>query len=658
VLEKLQRRRVGGIALMGLVVWCGLGYRLWTIQVARSAEFRDEAQRQHERRVEIAADRGSILDRRGEPLAVVLETESVYAIPSRVPNVNELASYMARLGLADYSQVVAAFAGDDEIVWLARRVPLWVRDELEKIDLEGVYLRRERRRCYSRGSLAGNLLGFVGVDDTGLEGIEYEYDSLLRGTSGFAILQKDANGRTYPLPEYPQEFPEPGYSLLLTLDLRCQQIAEEELAHGVASSGAVSGSVIVLDPMTGEIVALANQPEYDPNRRGQGSPDEWRNRAVTDLFEPGSTFKLVAAGAALEAGLLAPEDSVDIGEGKLEIQGHTITDALPRTGHLSLSRIVSLSSNVGIIHVARLVGPEGLYLTARAFGFGAKTDAGLPGEGRGLLSRPDGWDEIHFANLALGQGVSVTALQMASAYAAVANGGVLMRPFIVKQVLGPDGRPVDTTAPQSVRRVVSPEVARLLTEMLIGVVDEGTGAKARVDGVSVAGKTGTGQQTAPGGGYSESDVVASFIGYVPAESPRLVLGITIDRPQRDRWGGQCAARVFQKIVERILQVPAYRLEMMAHREAAHPRSYVETTAVARTSLTPIPVERLEGCAVMPDVMGQTARSARQELLRVGLEVKMSGSGIVVRQEPAAGARVERGDRCLIECESREHADLS
>ncbi|KPK68894.1 hypothetical protein AMJ82_07080, partial [candidate division TA06 bacterium SM23_40] len=644
MLGQPQRRRVVGVALVGVLCWCGVGYRLWTIQVARSAQYRKEAQRQHERRIEISADRGSILDRRGEPLAVVLETESIYAIPSRVGNPNELANYLSRLGLADYSEVRASLESDEEIVWLARRVPLWVRDELESEDRDGVYMRRERRRCYSRGSLAGNLIGFVGVDDTGLEGIEYEYDSLLRGMPGFAILQKDASGRVYPLPEYPQELSESGYDLVLTIDAMCQQIAEEELAHGVASSGAAGGSVVVLDPTTGEILVIANQPGYDPNLRGQGSPDQWRNRAVTDLFEPGSTFKLVATAAALEAGLLAPEDSLDIGDGVVEIQNHTITDAHPTSGFVSLTDIVGLSSNVGIIHVARAVDRERLYLMARGFGFGAKPNAGLPGEGRGILSRPDTWDEIHFANLALGQGISVTALQMACAYSAIANDGILMRPFIIKEVVGRDGDPAETTAPQEIRRVVSRETARSLTEMLVGVVEEGTGTRARIHGISIAGKTGTGQQTGPSGGYSEYRVVASFIGFFPAEAPRLVIGVTIDQPVRDRWGGQSAATVFRKIAERILRVPAYRFEILARRHAIEPRPEVPTGATRSVRSYPelIPVERDTGSTVIPDVIGSTARRARQALIQVGLEVQMTGSGIVVRQDPAAGSRVRCG----------------
>lgn len=411
------------------------------------------------------------------------------------------------------------------------------------------------KRLYPQGVLAGQVIGFVGQDLHGLEGVEYVLDEALRGSAGWTTLQKDATGRTFRSVEYMEREAEPGKTVVLTLDARYQEIAQEGLRHTVEQFKAAGGSAIVLDPHTGEILALANIPDFDPNQVAPEDSAAFRNRAVSYIFEPGSTFKVFTAGAALEEGLVRPGETFDGENGVIHIGNHTIGEAEGhRFGTLTLREAITHSSNICMLKVGRKVGRVKLYEHARAFGFGCPTGVELPGEVKGKLDRPQAWSEARLANVSFGQGVAVTALQMTCAYGAVANGGVLVKPRIVKAILPWDS----TSAPDSafvVRRVVGTATADSIRSYLADVVMKGTGTKAKVEGITVAGKTGTAQKS-ENGKYAEGKHVASFIGFLPAEAPKWVIAVVVDEPRgASYFGGDVAAPLFREIAQKILALP-------------------------------------------------------------------------------------------------------
>lgn len=405
-------------------------------------------------------------------------------------------------------------------------------------------------------SLAGNLLGFVGEDKTGLEGIEYQFESVLGGTPGWAVLQK-VSGNHYPFPDCPRKKAERGKDMILTIDASVQSVCEEELKKTVDRFRARQGAAIVLDPNTGEILAMANHPSYDPNLLGKGYPSTWRNRAITDMFEPGSTFKIVVDGAALDRSLVAPEDSIDSNGGVIRIGLLKIRDVKNR-GIMTFAEAVAYSSNVVAVKIAGRLGKDRLYESARAFGFGNKTGIMLPGEAKGSLSPPGEWSEIRFANVAIGQGVAVTALQLALAYASIANGGELVEPRIVKGVVDSNGRFLKKSDVRIVRRVISKEACDKLSDVLRGVVEFGSGWMAQLDGIGVAGKTGTAQKAEPGTGYVDDKLVCSFAGFLPAIDPRLVIVVVVDEPVGKHWGSDVAAPLFKRIAKKVIEMRPYQ----------------------------------------------------------------------------------------------------
>lgn len=411
------------------------------------------------------------------------------------------------------------------------------------------------KRLYPLGTLAGQVIGFVDQDLRGLEGVEYAYDDLLRASVGWTTLQRDAAGRAFRSMEYMEREAEPGRSVVLTLDSRYQAIVEEGLRNTVQKFNADGGSVIVLEPHSGDLLALANLPGFDPSQVCEGDSAAFRNRAVSYIFEPGSTFKVFTAAAALEEGLVAPGETFDGENGETRVGKFTIGEAEGhRFGPMTLRDAVVHSSNICMLKVGRKVGREKLFEYARAFGFGCPTGVGLPGEVKGRLDRPQNWSEARLANLSFGQGVAVTALQIACAYGTLANNGVLIRPRVVKAILSPDNAFLrDTTL--VVRRVVSPMTADSIRSYLAEVVTKGTGTKAKVEGISVAGKTGTAQKS-ENGKYVSGKHVASFIGFLPVEAPKWVIAVVVDEPKGvSYFGGDVAAPLFREIAQKMLALP-------------------------------------------------------------------------------------------------------
>jgi cell division protein FtsI (penicillin-binding protein 3) len=553
-----MRARILAIFLILLLGLSSIGVKVFRIQIRQGDRLAERAARQYLRRLPLVSRRGTIYDRAGRELAVSLRVSSAFADPSKLQDPAEAARALAPVLGQSVKELQARLTTDDTFVWLQRQLDPRQADAITDLNLKGVGLAPESRRFYPRQELAAHVLGMVGLEDRGLEGVEVLYDDLLGGKPQFVTAQQDALGRLVFRQDEPAP-PVPVFDVHLTIDEVLQYIAERELARAVERSGAKSGSVVVLDPVTGEILALANRPTFDPNSYKKSGSAAKRNRAATDYFEPGSIFKVILAAGALEEGVIRPTDQFFGENGAIEVGGVTIRDH-EKYGWISVREILTHSSNVGAIKIGQKLGKSLYYHYISGFGFGSLTGIDLPGETPGMIRRPKGWSALSLSVLSMGQEVSVTPVQFAAAFAALANGGTLMRPHVVRGLLTQDGTLARRVEPVVVRRVISEQTARTMLEMLTGVVDEGTGKAAAVPGYSVAGKTGTAQKVDPvTGRYSHRKIIASFVGAIPAEAPRLVILVVIDEPETLRWGGSIAAPTFREIAQdamKYLKVPA------------------------------------------------------------------------------------------------------
>jgi cell division protein FtsI (penicillin-binding protein 3) len=546
---------LAGILSLSLL---GLTVRLFVVQILRHEQLAGLAERQHQKAVEVRGKRGTIYDRRMRALGLSVDRDSVYLRPNEFPDGPAAIAQLAQaLGVPE-TTVAEKLSGDRQFVWLKRRVTPQESAAVRALGLKGVGLVTESQRVYPKRGLAGQVIGFVGADEGGLEGLEHGYDAVLAGEVARVVLDRDARGRPISLhaPNL-RELPQ-GHDLVLTLDERLQFVAERELRAQVAKVGARGGVAIVMDPITGEILALANAASFDPNRVRDFSPGLWRERSITDTFEPGSTLKALLAAAVIEERLVRPDDMFYCEQGAIQVATVLMRDH-EKFGWLTFREVLEKSSNVGAIKVGQRLGKARLYDYLTRFGLGSRTGVDFPGEAAGLLRPPRQWSELSLASLSIGQELAVTPLQVLVAFSALGNGGVLLRPHLVKTVLK-GGEVVREVQPEPVRRVVSEATARQVTALLQGVVLRGTGKSAAVEGYSVAGKTGTAQKYDAGlGRYSAQKTTASFVGYLPASQPRAAILVSLDEPQGEMaWGGVAAAPVFQAIAEhamRLLRVP-------------------------------------------------------------------------------------------------------
>lgn len=526
--------------------------RLVQLQVLQAAELSVKAERQHLKIVTVEGSRGTIYDRRGKVLAMNMEVPSVFGVPTSLNDPSGTARELARVLRVRAEDIERKLRQERHFVWIARKVDPEQGRRLERLSLDGIGMVMEGRRFYPKGALLSHVLGFTGIDGQGLEGIERRYDPYLRGEKRQIVLQRDALGRTVFPKGLTDQGPSAGHSVTLTIDEVIQYIAEKELDEAVAESRAKGGVVLVMEPKTGAVLAMAMTPRFDPNAVRGLSPDRWRNRVVTDAFEPGSTMKIFLAAAALEERVMQPDSLIFAENGRMAIAGTVIHDH-EKAGWLTFAQAIQRSSNVAAAKTAMVLGEERLFRYLRAFGFGEKTEIDLPGEAAGLVKEPHEWGRRTLASVAIGQEIGVTALQLATAVSAVANGGWLMRPYVVSEVRDARGQLVAQVTPQVRRRPITAETAQTLGTILEGVVTTGTGSKAAVPGYRVAGKTGTAQKIDPDtGAYSPALSVVSFAGYVPAEDPRLTIVAVIDEPQGDAWGGTVAAPVFRRVAEQTL----------------------------------------------------------------------------------------------------------
>lgn len=546
----LLRRRI-------IILFCSLAAaltiisgQLFSLQIFRYSELVRVADGQTSKRVPSMSRRGTIYDRNGRELAISLATSSIFARPSEVENPERASTALSAVLGLPAEKILERLRAGKSFVYLKRSASAEEAEAVERLMLQGVGSDVQGKRFYPKAQQAAHLLGFVGMDDQGLEGLELQYDIYLAGKRKWIMRQQDAKRR----PIFREEASEAqGSDLHLTIDEVIQYISERELEAAVRQSGALSGSAIVMDPFSGEILALANYPTFDPNVYAEASAFARRNRAVADYYEPGSAFKAIVGAGALEERLVRPEDRFNGEGGAIEVGGVTIRDH-ERFETLTFAEVMAHSSNVGAIKVGQRLGKSHYYDYISGFGFGNLTKIDLPGETPGLIRRPKEWSALSLASLSIGQEISVSPLQMLTAMSAIANGGNLVRPYVAKSIVAADGQVVLENAPMQVRRVISEDTARTLATILKGVVTDGTGKAAAVEGFEVAGKTGTSQKVDRATGrYSRHKVVASFVGFVPVEQPRLAIIVVIDEPSTLRWGGSIAAPTFRDIARESLK---------------------------------------------------------------------------------------------------------
>ena len=540
------------VAIAAFLTW-----RLYDVQVMHGPLYAREAYAQRSDTVEVFARRGSIMDRNGTVLVRSMPSESVYAVPHDIVDANLAATKLKGIfGKLDAQTVASLHDRRLWFVWIQRKVSHDVAERVRALQLAGVQLKEEDTglRVDTGGRLASTVLGFVGTDENGLDGIEYSDDAVLRGRSGSVMLESDEFGRPIPLGRESVIKPAfPGQNLELTIDSYLQFVAEQALDKQVKAYHALDGTAIIMDPWTGELLAVANAPDFDPNKFWKFGDDARRDRAVMDAYEPGSTFKLVTAAAALDSGKVNLQTRFRAAD-TLEVGGRTIHNAEDgfmgnAGGTETIEQIIEYSHNVGAAEVGISIGANTFYAMERRAGFGASSDAGLPGENPGIVLPPSDpqWSDSSLATMSFGQGVSVTPLAMVRFYAAIANGGLLMQPHIVHAVFDPQGNVAKTTQPHAVRRVFSERTAATLRRFLRAVVTGGTGnPSAQVDGYTTAGKTGTAQMVV-NGGYPAGYYAASFIGMIPYEHPRYVIYVKVERPIGAYYGGVVAAPAFTAI---------------------------------------------------------------------------------------------------------------
>ncbi|MBW2036413.1 MAG: penicillin-binding protein 2 [Deltaproteobacteria bacterium] len=523
------------------------------LQVLDRSELSERAAGQYKKAFCNKPRRGTIFDRHYKELAVSIEVSSICAYPKQVSDPDQTAAALAGTLNLRKSVLAKKLSSDRAFVWVKRQADPKDVSAVKKLKLRGIGFVRESRRFYPLKTVAGQVIGICGTDGKGLEGLEYYYDSSLSGRESNWTIFRDALGRSFTV-EAATGKRKDGHNLILTIDKNIQYIAEQALARGVEAFSAKSGVAVVMVPRTGAILAMAHVPQFNPNAFEKYEPWLWRNRAITDTFEPGSTFKVFLAAAALESGLCTPYTRIYCEKGNYRVGKLVVHDIHPR-GTLSLQDILKYSSNIGAAKIGERIGSAYFYRKLREFGFGEKTGIDCPGESAGNLLPFKRWSHMDALAICFGQGVSVSALQIATALSAIANDGVLMKPYLVQAMTDRSGRIIKNFRPSRVRRVISSTTARLLTRMLERVVAKGgTGVKAALSGYRVAGKTGTAQKADPEGkGYAKDRHTASFIGFVPAGKPEVVVVVVIDEPEKDRYGGVVAAPVFRQIARETLQ---------------------------------------------------------------------------------------------------------
>jgi cell division protein FtsI (penicillin-binding protein 3) len=648
--QQVFRRRLLTGAVVVAVWALAIQGRLVYLQVVSHSDLLQRAERQWSRTREVPPKRGDLLDRHGRVLAYSVDGHAIYAEPPLVGQPEETARQVCdaidgcradhRVQMLDRLRRPRAF----QYLWRSASPADAAR--IQALGLPGVGVLSEQRRYYPNRELAAHVLGFANLDNVGLGGIESAYNRQISGRPGRVLLQTDAKAQAFGRVERP---PTAGATLELTIDRDLQYIAERELAWGVKEFGAAGGTVIILEPRSGDVLALANSPTFNPNRFQDATPRDRRNRAIQEVYEPGSTFKIVTASAALEEHVMRPADPVDVSAGYIKFGARRIDD-VHRYGTLTFADVIVKSSNVGAIKIGLRVGAERLVSYVERFGFGRAIARDLPGQSRGIVWDAARLSDSALASVAMGYQVGVTPIQMAAAVNAVANGGELVEPRLVRATITGDRRVAHS--PRNVGRSVAPDTAAQLTAIMEAVVEEGTARAARLPGFTVAGKTGTAAKI-EGGRYSKSNYNASFVGFVPSRQPAVTILVLLDSPRgKGYYGGAVAAPVFARVAEatlRHLGVPPNvdpSGRMVVARQGLRDPAAALTPARARLGGTPRAVPVLTA-GLMPDLSGLSAREAVQLLARLGIAARLVGDGVVAGQQIAPGTPLEQGAFCVL-----------
>jgi cell division protein FtsI (penicillin-binding protein 3) len=626
--------------------------RMFQLQVLKKEQLYKLAAQQHHIQIPLVPKRGTVCDSKNNELAVSIEVDSVYADSRKVEDVERTVNKLASILQVDRGELKQKLKSRRSFEWIQRKISSKEAEQINALQLPGIHFLKENRRFYPNSQLAAHLVGFVGLDSKGLEGIEYQYDALLNGANHVMITDRDALGRGIAMGKVPFKKEDPYRNIVLTIDKSIQHITETEVGRGVEKWGAKGGMAIAMDPMTGKVLAMASYPTFNPNQFIQYRSKNWRNRAISDTFEPGSLFKTFLAAAALEEQVVRPSDSFFCENGSYTVYDRTIHDT-SKHGWLTFQQIIKFSSNIGASKVGEKMGKERYYRYISAFGFGEKTRVGLPGEGKGIVHHPRYWPPVALDTISYGQGVSVTGIQLVTALSAIANGGSLMKPYVVEKIMNEKGEVVQCFQPEVVRKVISEETAKKVTALLKVTTEKGgTGEGAVPEGYEVAGKTGTAQKVdSILGGYSEDRYMSGFIGFDPTEKPRLVLLVVIDEPQGNNYGGVVAAPIFRAIMEKVLPY----LHVVP-KGTTIVKNEIDLTPTNAVWVNPSPIDGVRvgkgaGMTVMPDLTGLSMRNALSRMEGKGLIIKVSGNGKVVEQNPRPGTVVEKGDLCYLKFQS-------
>jgi cell division protein FtsI (penicillin-binding protein 3) len=649
------------VATLWLAVILG---RLSYLQLFRYSEYFGKAQRQQQRIFEISPKRGTVYDRKGRELAVSLPMDSVFADPSDISDPEMVARLLSRVLGVPADELETKIRAARTPVRLAKKLSPEVVQRIHGMNLKGIFFQKENRRAYPQRELAASVIGYVDVDEKGLGGVEYSLDKVIRGRPGKMMVMADGRRRWYDRRESAAES---GASVVLSIDETIQYIAEKELARAIAETHAIHGTVVVQDPNTGELLAVANWPAFDANNAGSYPDDVRMDRAVSAAYEPGSTFKVLTLTGAIENGVANPNELVDCQMGSILVAGRLIHDWHP-FGVLTVRGILANSSDVGAIKIALRLGAPRFNDTIRQFGIGQLTGIDLPGENRGLLRPVDNWTASSIGSLAIGQEVSVTPIQIISAISAIANGGTLYRPRIVRQIRG--GVETASLPSSEPSRATDPNTAATIREMMEGVMLEGTGKHSQLDGYTSGGKSGTAQKIDPATGrYSRTQYNASFVGFAPVNDPAVTILVVLDSPVGAHHGGEVGGPVFKRIAEQVLaylDVPhdvrlpsgvehANNLPSSKRASSAHPVPKMDATeerfetAIGRQA-NQQPTQTVAfgpDTVIVPDFQGQTVRGVTTSCSRLGVEPSLIGNGIALEQFPEAGTTVFRGSRITV-----------
>ncbi|MGE5417199.1 MAG: stage V sporulation protein D [Acidobacteriota bacterium] len=699
------RKRIASLFLLFVVIFGGiLSIRFFFVQVVNGDKLKRMAEENRMRDIPVKAKRGIIYDRNGHELAISISTDSVYCIPVDVKKTKKekkVAHILAGILGLDEQQTYKKITRKSGYEWIKRQITPAQSKAIIQAKLPGIGLTDESKRYYPKGTLAAHILGISGVDNTGLEGIDCYYEKVLGGTEGRKVIEHDAVGREIPDATHYFVAPVEGKNLVLTIDETIQYIAERELDKMVQAKKPQAACIIVMDPRTGEVLALANRPTFDPNNFKEYPGRSRRNFAINDAFEPGSTAKIVTASGALEERAVKPEDRYFC-PGFVKVGRETIKCAQSaKHGSQSFVEVVENSCNVGFVQTGLKLGMENFYRYLRSFGFGQKTGIDLPGEATGIIVPQKRAKQIDLAVMSFGQANAATPIQLVTAASAVANGGMLMKPHLVREIQDPKGKVIERIAPTRVRQIISKDTSKEMCEILEKVVSEGSGKNAYIEGYRVAGKTGTAQKIAPGGGYKANEYIASFVGFAPADNPRLACIVIIDAPQGyPYFGGWVAAPVFKSVIQdslRYMEVPLEKfpkkdvkaqneenkkvlvpdlvnlgpqdasialrkagLNMQLEGEgeivwSQVPKAYTEVSELSRVIvyLSPVPDQQGTGQVTIPDLSGKSLKEAARSLSRLGLHLRPEGYGLAYKQKPAPGTKVSVGSSVTVEFQPLE-----